>query len=162
MRRSARHEDWRIASLDSVVGIEDRGVNDRAEPLTRRIRGIRRNERIDENLVPFEHLVHGQGVLGLCRRFRSRGSKRFGRFATWVAYRQAFLGRCIANRRNPSANSASDSFGLCPNGIGGLPPHERLVIFNCQVYNPEQQEVELPFLMPGSRHWSLIHFMPAN
>jgi hypothetical protein len=58
--------------LDSVVGIEDRGVDDRAEPLTRRICGIRRNERVDEDLVPFQHLVHGHGLFGLVRRFGSR------------------------------------------------------------------------------------------
>ena len=48
-----------VSSLDPVVGVEDRGVNDRAEPLTRRICRIRRNERVDEDLVPFQHLVDG-------------------------------------------------------------------------------------------------------
>ena len=51
------NKDWRVAPLDAVVRVEDRRVNDRPEPLTRRICGVRRNERVDEDLIPLQHLV---------------------------------------------------------------------------------------------------------
>ena len=50
-------EDRRVAALDPVVGIEDGRVNDGAEALARRIRRVRRNERVDEDLIPFQNLV---------------------------------------------------------------------------------------------------------
>src|SRR5438876_9956435 len=64
-RRSARravgrlvvNENWCIALLDAVVGIEDRRVNNRPDPRTRGVRGICRNERVDEDLIPLQHLV---------------------------------------------------------------------------------------------------------
>ena len=50
------NEDWCVALFDAVVGIEDRRVNDRPEPLTGGVRRIRRNERVDEDLIPVQHL----------------------------------------------------------------------------------------------------------
>ena len=52
-------EDWRVASFDAVVCIEDRGVHDGPEPLTRGVRRIRRNERVDEDLIPVQHFRRG-------------------------------------------------------------------------------------------------------
>ncbi len=57
------NEYWRVASFDPVVGVEDRRVNDRPEPLTRRVRRTRRNQRVDEDLIPFQHLVDAGGRL---------------------------------------------------------------------------------------------------
>ena len=64
-RRSARravrglvvNENWCIALLDAVVGIEDRRVNNRPEPLTRGVRRVCCNERVDQDLIPLQHLV---------------------------------------------------------------------------------------------------------
>ena len=56
-RGAVGNENWRVAPFDAVVGVEDRGVHDRPEPLTRGIRRIRRNQRVDEDLVPLQHLV---------------------------------------------------------------------------------------------------------
>jgi hypothetical protein len=48
------NEDWSVSPLDAIERIEDRGVNDRPEPLTGRVGGIRCNERVDEDLVPIQ------------------------------------------------------------------------------------------------------------
>ena len=50
-------EDRRVAALDPVVGIEDGCVNDGAEALARRVRRVRRDERLDEDLIPVQYLV---------------------------------------------------------------------------------------------------------
>ena len=50
------NENRRVAPFDAVVRIEDRRVNDRPEPLTGGVRRIRRNERVDEDLIPVQHL----------------------------------------------------------------------------------------------------------
>ena len=63
-------EDRFVAPLDAVVRIEDRRVHDGAEPLTRRVRGIRRDERVDKDLIPLENLV---------RAFVGRLETRLGR-----------------------------------------------------------------------------------
>ena len=85
-------EDRRVPALDPVVGIEDRRVNDRAEALTGRIRRVRRDERLDEDLVPFQNLVRvlfrrlrtlrrsdamhvGHSSAGAARRRRRRGNR---------------------------------------------------------------------------------------
>ena len=57
------NEDWCVSLFDAVVGVEDRRMNDRSEPLAGRVRRIRRNERVDEDLIPLEHLVDGGGLL---------------------------------------------------------------------------------------------------
>ena len=71
------NENWRVALFDAVVRIEDRRVNDRPEPLTRGVRGIRRNERVDENLIPLQHLIDAvwnpQKTPSRFRRERKRG-----------------------------------------------------------------------------------------
>ena len=68
------NENWRVAPLDAVVRIEDRRVDDRPEPLTGGVRRICRDERVDEDLIPLQHLVE----LGGSRRRRLRGSDRRG------------------------------------------------------------------------------------
>ena len=71
MRRGARpvvNEDRRVAALDAIVGVEDRSVNDRSEPLAGGVRRIGRNERVDENLIPVQHLI----VIALLQRDRGR------------------------------------------------------------------------------------------
>ena len=50
-------EDRLVPFLDAVVRVEDRRVHDGAEPLTRGVRGIGGDERVDEDLIPFQHLV---------------------------------------------------------------------------------------------------------
>ena len=68
------NKNWRIALLDAVVRIEDRCVNNRPEPLTGRVRCIRRNERVDEDLIPLQNLVYGRRLLrGLNRRRNEEG-----------------------------------------------------------------------------------------
>ena len=62
-------EDRRVAALDPVEGIEDGRVNDRSEALTRRIRRVRRNQRLDEDLIPFQNLV--RVLLGCLRSLRA-------------------------------------------------------------------------------------------
>ena len=64
------NENWCVARLYAVVRIEDRRVNDRPEPLTRGVRGIGRNERVDEDLIPLQHLIDASGI----RRRLLRGS----------------------------------------------------------------------------------------
>ena len=54
---AAVNEHWRIALFDAVVGVEDRCMQDRSEPLTRRVGGIRCNECIDEDLIPLQDRV---------------------------------------------------------------------------------------------------------
>jgi hypothetical protein len=64
-RRSARctggglivDKDRCIAPFDPVVRIEDRRVNDCPEPLAGGVRRIGRNQRVDEDLIPFKHLI---------------------------------------------------------------------------------------------------------
>src|SRR5262245_7375243 len=43
--------------FDAVVRVEDRCVNDRSESLAGRIRCIGCDERVNEDLVPFQHLI---------------------------------------------------------------------------------------------------------
>ena len=52
-----------VALFDAVVRIEDRRVNDRPEPLTGGVRGIRRNQRFDEDLIPVQHLRHARRLV---------------------------------------------------------------------------------------------------
>ena len=77
-RRAARgrvvNEHWRVTPFDAVVGIEDRRVDDRPEPLTGGVRRIRRNQRVDEDLIPLQHLVHGGGLRRLVRGFDGSGT----------------------------------------------------------------------------------------
>ena len=51
------HENWRVTFLDAVVSIEYRSVNDCPEALTRGVRRVRRDECVDENLIPLQYLV---------------------------------------------------------------------------------------------------------
>ena len=51
------NEKWCITLFDAVVGVENRRMNDRSEPLTGRVRRIRRNQHLDEDLIPLKHLV---------------------------------------------------------------------------------------------------------
>ena len=77
-RRSARravvgpvvNENWCVTSLDAVVGIEDRRVNDRPEALTGGVRRVRRNQRVDEDLIPFQYLVDWAAIRKRTARFR--------------------------------------------------------------------------------------------
>ena len=65
-----------VAPLDAVVGVEDRRVNDRSEPLAGGVRRIRRNECVDEDLIPLQHLVDEDRRLGrLLRGFDGRADK---------------------------------------------------------------------------------------
>ena len=57
------NEEWCISLFDAVVGVENRRMNDGSEPLTGRVRRIRRNQHLDEDLIPLEHLVDGSGPL---------------------------------------------------------------------------------------------------
>jgi hypothetical protein len=59
LRSRALNEDRRVAPFDAVERIEDRGVHDSPEPLARRVGGACRNQRVDEYLVPLQHLVDG-------------------------------------------------------------------------------------------------------
>jgi hypothetical protein len=60
-RRACRglilNEDRCVAPFDPVVGVEDGGLHDRSEPLAGRVWRVRRDERVDEDLVPVENLV---------------------------------------------------------------------------------------------------------
>ena len=71
--RQIVNENRRVAAFDAVVGIEDGGVDNGPESLTRGIRRIGRNQGVDEDLVPLQHLV---GVL--VRRLSRRGGRAEG------------------------------------------------------------------------------------
>ena len=58
------NEDRCVAPLDAVEGIEDRRVHDRPEPLTGGVRRVRRDQRVNEDLVPIEHLIAGGRLIG--------------------------------------------------------------------------------------------------
>ena len=74
------NEERRVTALDPVVGIEDRRVDDRAEALARRVRRVRRDERLDEDLVPVQHLVRLlSDVCETLRRNRTSERDRCGR-----------------------------------------------------------------------------------
>ena len=53
------NENWCVTLLDAVVGIEDRRVNDRPQALTGGVRRVGRNQRVDENLIPFQYRLTG-------------------------------------------------------------------------------------------------------
>jgi hypothetical protein len=55
------NEHWRVTLLDAVVGIEDRGVDDRPQALTGGVRRVCGDQRVDEDLIPFQYLVDRRG-----------------------------------------------------------------------------------------------------
>jgi hypothetical protein len=56
-RRRVMDEDRRVTPLDAVVRVVHSRVNNRPEPLTRRIWCVRHDQHVDEDLVPLQHLV---------------------------------------------------------------------------------------------------------
>ena len=95
--RRILNSDRRIASFDAVVGIEDRSVNDGPKPLTRRIRCFRRNESVDEDLIPLQNLVRG------AHRTTARASSRSRRHRG---------GEHKTRRRTPCQQSSISSCGM--------------------------------------------------
>ena len=96
--RSARSgtavkEHRRVSALDPVVRVEYRGVNDGSETLTGRIRRIGRNQCVDEDLVPLEHLVDaGERPRSLLCGFDASGTEE-----------------CHRGEKNEPTDSAADA-----------------------------------------------------
>ena len=65
------NENWCVTSLDAVVRVEYRRVNDRSESLAGGVCRIGCDERVNEDLIPLQHLV---GILS-----KSFASRRGGR-----------------------------------------------------------------------------------
>ena len=163
MRRGAVHEDWRVPLLDPVVRIEDRRVNDRAEALTGRICGIGRNQRIDEDLVPFQHLVDGDRPFRLLRRFGRRRDEE-GIPTTENGPRTSETGFIGSPSLPffPRPIFAGDTIPAAPPDTPILSRHglEVLTIalrFSSELFRPHERATEAPFefgpfsLDPGKR-----------
>ena len=107
-RGVAPDEERLVGPLDAVEGIEHRGVHDGTQTLTRRVRGVRDNEGVDEDLIPLQHLVRALFPSGARRapmrgmppwRWRCRGMSSWRDDSTWwlssAGDRQARTMECV-------------------------------------------------------------------